>query len=92
MELQSLFDSTHFFTHEADVASNSLTKTLAKRETSYRKQIRPLHKNEKRVTKLLTSESHTAFEYNRSKDRSKPLHKTYNCIFCNIDDRQQIDV
>ena len=86
----SIFDFIHFLSKEADVASNSLNKAVAKRaisdrKTDYgRKQNKPTHKQANHATTLLTAENQTNHQYPKN-DSVKPKRARYPCLMCNVD-------
>ncbi|KAF6016946.1 hypothetical protein EB796_024755 [Bugula neritina] len=85
----SIFDFVRFLSKEADVASNSLNKAIAKRVVSNRnhdnsyKRNQPIRKPEKQATAFLASENQ-ATTANISYDVTKPMRR-YPCLMCNMD-------
>ncbi|KAF6035577.1 hypothetical protein EB796_006104 [Bugula neritina] len=85
----AIFDFVRFLSKEADVASNSLNKAIAKRVVSNRnhdnsyKRNQPIRKPEKQATAFLISENQ-ATTANISYDVTKPMRR-YPCLMCNMD-------
>ena len=84
LKFPSLNDFCNFLVREANVATSSLNKALAKRASNKRNESTSQNKHTKKATTLLATENtHTLT--NDRQDLTKPKHVKYPCRHCDMD-------